>query len=383
NMMVTKTRAILIALVIIIIIVIVIVMVAKNCSTRRSVEETSKYIFNGKLDIVDIGHKVDRKGFRTYNPSITTLNETQSIIAERVSNFIGCNHESNKLGLKDIESFITLSILSEESQEMNQPKLVTLTQEQQNLLTNSESDSSSCPKGFEDPRPLLSPDGKELYLICNARTGTSCFSSMWLLKFALSEVKLQKKEISPKNILKLQTSFSESQTRHEKNWMPFVRSGSLYFVYSVNPHVILSCNLTNGQCEEVARTNNLSLSTSLRGGSQVLPLIVEGKEYLIGTIHERKSMVSYITRFYAFSATTPYQVLKISDEFVFDDHEEETLTSIQFAAGLNFTNNGENGFKVRVSYGEHDCHAKICTIDGVEFVKALKDIPMKSKDERS
>ena len=57
-------------------------------------------------------------------------------------------------------------------------------------------------------------------------------------------------------------------SRHEKNWMPFVRDGRLHLVYSCGPTVVYECDAASGALQEVARNDAPAAARELRGGSQ-------------------------------------------------------------------------------------------------------------------
>lgn len=57
---------------------------------------------------------------------------------------------------------------------------------------------------------------------------------------------------------------------HQKNWMPLVRDGALYFVYGCDPTVILQYDFDTRQAREIGRHHPPLALDHLRGGSQAL-----------------------------------------------------------------------------------------------------------------
>lgn len=358
-----------------IVIAIILVTIVIFVLTRDGVEtkDTTRYIFNGQLKIAELPQiDIEDVSFRTYNPSIANVNGDM-LIVQRVSNYTGCKQVRSAVQPRKIQSYISMLF--------------------NNHVYHVETDpigSKDCAKGYEDPRPIVSPDKQDLLLFCAARGHQNCLQSMYMLRFPLSKLyedfretpqskSLERstsniKYLTPTETLPLQTMISTK--RHEKNWMPFVSQDKLLLVYSVNPHIILECNLTTGTCDVIAKTTNSTLGKSLRGGSQVMFLAGNDNrpDLFVGAIHERRGGQAYVTRFYAFATEWPYQILKMSDEFVFDDNEDETLTSIQFASGLAIIHDHRGQMEVHVTYGEHDCRSKFCKIQGKEFLKALRDV---------
>ena len=345
--------------------VILIVVVYHVLADPREVNETSKLIFNGELKIDELPQiDVDDGLYRSYNPSIATV-DGKTLLVQRLSNYTGCMNEKPKIQGSNVESFITLLYNNE------------VMHVQTDVVA-----SSNCPQGYEDARPMLSPDGKTLLLFCAARGELDCLQSMWILFVATSDLQGSKfdmsrqvtRTIKPHRTLRLTTPISTH--RHEKNWMPLILNDQVHLIYSINPHIILNCDMKSGVCEVVAKTYNPELSDNLRGGSQVvfLPSQRSTKDMYVAAVHERRGFNSYLTRFYGFSPDWPHAVSHISDEFVFDDGEDEALSSIQFASGLHLSKDRKGRLEVNVAYGEHDCHSKLCTIGGDRFLESLQSV---------
>src|SRR5262249_28017874 len=113
--------------------------------------------------------------------------------------------------------------------------------------------------------------------------------------------------------------------RHEKNWMPFVASGELHFVYSCTPTAILACDLTTGATRLVFDEPGPPEARSFRGGSQGLELDA-GRLFLV---HEALDSIrgrTYLHRFVLFDRTN--RLTAVSCPFCFAG------PGVEFCAGI-------------------------------------------------
>lgn len=132
----------------------------------------------------------------------------------------------------------------------------------------------------EDPRLFVFSN--KVYIIFNRARNDALFPRC----MAISEfdnwnpITLEIKDIS-----------KESRSKTEKNWSPFVKDGTLYFVYNLEPLTILTYDLNpNGECTMVnPQDSNKDPSdyiqeTCIRGGSNLIPY--QG-DYYVGAFHSR------------------------------------------------------------------------------------------------
>ena len=136
---------------------------------------------------------------------------------------------------------------------------------------------NGIPYGFdmeaEDPRLIIY--NKKLYVIFNC-----------LVPFENQERGIAITEFNDWNPIFLQVE-NMPKNHWEKNWMPFVKNETLYFVYNCDPLVILSYDFNNdGICKVVFTQNNISLPCEipkyLRGGTN---LIHFKDDYYLGACH--------------------------------------------------------------------------------------------------
>jgi len=355
-------------LIIICVIILVIVFICRDKIFGRAVECTSKKILPTqqivKLSQVNFSNfdkslktsgKVEKTNYRTFNPSVTTIND-KLLFTYRISNLTKCKSLPNQACHRS--TFDKSIIKNHMVLQIGQDKFI-------NIKTKNVS-SDGCVQGFEDPRPLSSPDGKTLYLIANNHSKGSR-SEMWLIKIPvdrlMSREVSEKGEYFAKDMVRLQ--LQKERPGNQKNWMPFfleegtdgsiksnlaLASSSLMLVYSVNPHIILRCNLTTGICENFAETFNSKLPTDIRGGSQIR--YYSGR--YIGLTHVRRNSECYVTQAYSFSDKYPFEVTAITLPFVFDDQKDRESASIQFVSGFEIIND-----VAYITYGEQDCDAKM------------------------
>lgn len=336
----------------------------------KRIENTSEALFSD-VDIHDLeqihrnrphehsqmfDHK-DWKDFRAYNPSVTYCREqSQLYYTYRVSNYTMCREMPNTLFFpkrNQIKSFI---IISTEDKRVFAVKLPS------NLASNG------CVQGFEDPRTFI--HNNKFYIVANVHSRLNCDTQMFLVSFPLSDITdngnfTQVQSITPSQILPLETSNPKDRNQMQKNWMPFVLNNNhICFVYSVNPHIIYKCDESTGECTKLAETTNPTISTSIRGGSQVQFY----KGQYIAFTHKRDAN-RYRTQIYAFSPQYPYHVTHITDDFMFATGANVSNLLVQFVAGFDIKDD-----IAYVTYGEQDCHAKVCRIPMKRIMDALKPV---------
>jgi len=294
--------------------------------------------------------------FRAYNPSVTFCREqSQLYYSYRVSNYTMCRELPNTLFFPkrdQIKSFIVIS--SEDGR-------VFAVQLPSNLS------SPGCVQGFEDPRTFIH-NGK-FYIVANVHSRLNCDTQMFLVSFPLTDLTdntnfTQVQSIAPSQIIPLETSNPRDRNQMQKNWMPFVHQNRICFVYSVNPHIVYKCDESTGECVKLAETTNPTISTSIRGGSQIQLY----KDRYIAFTHKRDAN-RYSTQIYAFSPTYPFHITHMTDDFMFATGANLSNLLVQFVAGFDIKND-----VAYVTYGEQDCHAKVCKIPMQRIMAALKPV---------
>jgi|SRR5579885_558193 len=395
-----KQSIIIITLIVIIITIVIIIVYRKRLNEASNVEEvfdTKNVHIEDLLQIQELYPLKSLKEFRTYNPSIFTIdniekfnhNKNKPYYVFRMGNFTNCKHvflkRWNENELDTIESYTF--ILTPENEILK--------------ITHPDISIPNCEKGCEDARAFIHK--KRLWMTSSSKSGEGCKAEMYLTIFNLKELdyridgynkKLKStkveigknrtlvNEIKPERFFKLSFSMPEDKGRDQKNWMPFIYQNELYLVYSVNPHVILKCHIDKNNDDKnelvkVFETFNDNIRTDYRGGSQIIYAKkwnkkfisrklkrvekYEAEELFVGIIHVREFQSHrYLTYFYAFECQPPFRVKYVTDEFIFGNAGEH-LKRIQFVSGLARVYE-DNIPYYYITYGQDDCDAKLCKI---------------------
>jgi glycosyltransferase involved in cell wall biosynthesis/predicted GH43/DUF377 family glycosyl hydrolase len=85
-------------------------------------------------------------------------------------------------------------------------------------------------------------------------------------------------------------------TRHEKNWMPFVRDEQIHFVYSCGPTVVLAWDPELARLQEVSRHSAPRFARDLRGGSQGVE-VPDGRLFAVHEVVSDAGTLRYVHRF--------------------------------------------------------------------------------------
>jgi predicted GH43/DUF377 family glycosyl hydrolase len=144
--------------------------------------------------------------------------------------------------------------------------------------------------------------------------------------------------------------------RPEKNWMPFVRSGSLHLLYSCDPTTVFECDVASGRLSIVSKQAAPREAVAFRGSSQGIPF--EGGSLFV--VHEpRVAGKAYRHRFVVLDREGA--IAAFSPAFCFLGAE------VEFCAGLART---EGAFVL--TFGVGDCSAWIAVVDVEECVRLLQ-----------
>jgi hypothetical protein len=378
------TRNEITLLVVIVIIVLVTMKVVQmwNKSYAKMSDNTAIAVFDSSVEIEELPqhhietHQIEgvtESEFRAFNPSLTLLHD-KMVYSYRVSNFVGCQAGSDKAvrnitGINDsVKNYIMLSLEDQDVIHLDIPEV----------------SASKCVMGFEDPRLMTSPDGSTFYVIANGRPTAACTPEMYLISIPTSDLEaifesdLPNKTLKVANsqLLRLKPVLSESEEvqkpRPQKNWMPFfaksdpkAKEESLMFVYSVNPHIVLKCDMETGNCTVVGDTFNEDVNPELRGSSQARLY----NDKFIAVAHWRTSGHSYLSQAYMFSKEAPFAIEAISPTFVIEDVKMKAMSMIQFVSGLEIQN--ETAY---ITYGEHDCDSKLFKVSMEALLASMTEV---------
>jgi predicted GH43/DUF377 family glycosyl hydrolase len=172
----------------------------------------------------------------------------------------------------------------------------------------------------------------------------------------------------------------ETQSRWQKNWVPFIWKDKLLLGYSLTPHEILEPTLTTGQCHTLCATPTRSHWRwgQLRGGAPAQ--LVDG-EYLaffhssLMTITEAsrgEACMHYFMGAYTFSADPPFAITRISPcpikakEFY---SPSDSGKKVIYPGGY-----AVSGPHIHLAYGRNDCEIWIATLDKERLLSTLKPL---------
>jgi predicted GH43/DUF377 family glycosyl hydrolase len=133
---------------------------------------------------------------------------------------------------------------------------------------------------------------------------------------------------------------------HQKNWMPFVRDGQVYLIYSTKPEAVFA--LSDGQVD--LRDTTTVATGRLRGGSQAVR-VPDGWLFLVHDVVWSSGRI-YLHRFVLMN--DDFKVTKMSDLFYFKQR------GIEFCAGLGF-----DGERLVASFAVNDETAHLAVFDWI------------------
>jgi hypothetical protein len=412
-----KQSLIICTVIVIVIVSIIILIYRKKLNETSNVEEvfdTKSIQIEDLIQIQELYSLKSLKEFRTYNPSIFTIenvekfehNKNKPYFVFRMGNFTNCKNiflkRWNENELDTIESYTFILTPENEILKISHPD-VSIT---------------GCEKGCEDGRSFIHK--KRLWMTFSSKSGENCKAEMYLMSFDLDELDYRKdgqnrklkttkpafsnhrtlvNEIEPDRFFRLKYATKEDKGAHQKNWMPFIYQNELYLVYSVNPHIILKCHIdehddSKNQLIKVAETHNKNIREDYRGGSQIIyakkwnrrsrPVSnnkfsieeqdkYEAEELFVGIVHVRENQSHrYLTYFYAFECIPPFKIKYITDEFIFGK-DGEHLKRIQFVSGLARIYENDIPYYY-ITYGQDDCDSKLCKIREDTILHFLKPV---------
>ena len=354
-------------------VVVVLFVFIIGISTKKKEEiptfSTTKQLFDENLHIDELPQcdvedvSLDKDQFRAFNPSVSLVNDDM-LYSFRVSNYVGCDKNSGKpvrdpnviIGDK-VKNYIMLSNMNDDIININIPDHA----------------HPKCVTGFEDARLIVTPDNKNVLLIANSHSNANCYTEMHLITIPYEDiVKTFESSSKPKvlnvddsQVLRLYLEDHFKPSNNEKNWMPFFDGNDLMFVYSINPHIILKCDMSTGECKKVSETLNHKVNSSLRGSSQARLY----QDQYVAIAHWRLSTSSYVTQAYTFEKETPYKITAISPPFVINDQANRAETLVQFVSGFEIYND-----TAYITYGEKDCDSKLFKVSMSSLLSSMKKV---------
>lgn len=173
----------------------------------------------------------------------------------------------------------------------------------------------------------------------------------------------------------------ENKKTWEKNWIPFDYKGTMLFIYSLTPHLILSPVIGSKKCDTLASSEGVfdwSWGT-LRGGT---PALLVKNEYL-SFFHSCKivktkqsgnrALHHYFMGAYTFSSEPPFNVTQISPEPIIgkDFYSDQDIYKkihkhVVFPGGYIMDDR-----YIWVVYGREDCQVWVVKLDREGLFRSL------------
>jgi predicted GH43/DUF377 family glycosyl hydrolase len=202
-------------------------------------------------------------------------------------------------------------------------------------------------------------------------------------RMEIGEIHFEEGFFSIRNIYRFTCFEGESSDLREKSWVPFDYQQNLLLAYSIKPHLIFSPVCGTDGCETVSSTDPcIDWDWGIiRGGTPALQL--ETGEYLsffhsvkkMASIHSKgKEMAHYFIGAYAFDATLPFHITRLSPEpivakgFYSGTSYKPYWAPIQciFPAGLIIEDES-----IFISYGRQDHEIWIAKLDKRKLLSSL------------
>jgi hypothetical protein len=207
-------------------------------------------------------------------------------------------------------------------------------------------------EGAEDVR-LFSFDGALWGVCCRPISGAALSCGMSLMKL---DADLRGAEAIPLT--------SPYGSNREKNWLPIIHEGMLYFVYSIEPLVVLRCDIPSGRLDFVdpryAEYSRSSFAFLLCGSASGIS--VDNRQLLIA--HRRTVRLPWLRYTYVHRCATlnpSLAKIQFGRYFVIGRAEPG-----QFVAGMNVDDD-----IVRLSYGRLDRFAHLAEFDRATFMRSF------------
>jgi tetratricopeptide (TPR) repeat protein len=152
--------------------------------------------------------------------------------------------------------------------------------------------------------------------------------------------------------------------RHEKNWLPFVKNGELFFIYSSDPFVIKQPNLETGECETLLHYEPTHNFSRFRGSASPIAFdngyLMMVHEVILHADYTR----CYVHRFVFLDSL--FAVKKISKPFTFKHSGIEYCLSMVLDPESN---------QMIIPIGIEDQEAYLCFVDLDEIRSILQPLP--------
>jgi predicted GH43/DUF377 family glycosyl hydrolase len=254
-------------------------------------------------------------------------------------------------------------------------------QEKSQVKTVFSSNSKGCETvQYLDPRLIQA--GEDIYMIycrqVNRKTRSLSSAQQYLAK-------LEKKEAGWIIATDVPLTFDAGeefynkklvQKNFEKNWMPFVEDGDLFFIYLIAPeHIVLKTDVQTGISTIYSRsTNNISCKGSGLRGSTPAVFDKELGEWI--TIYHfvcptkkdtGKKALAYFMGGYTYSKNYPYNILRMTEGPLMGDQIYQNGKKIVFPTSLI-----RDGDDYLIVYGSNDNANRLTRVSRKDLINSMK-----------
>lgn len=245
--------------------------------------------------------------------------------------------------------------------------------------------SNKCtPSQSEDARIFTC--GGKIYVVYNDNMDF-IFPSIWDRRdMYIAEIFEADNQFIITDPVKLVHKTKYPYVRWQKNWSPFDWNGSLFFIYSINPHEIIYPNLQTGVCQVYSETlKTIDWNFGVLRGSTPAQL-VDG-EYLTffhsakvtaSPCSDNKEIWHYYMGAYTFSSEPPFEITKMSLKpidapsfYTYSNYDKRVI----YPGGYVI-----EGSNLYIAYGKDDSETWIATIDLAALKESL--VPLRGDSKK-
>jgi hypothetical protein len=151
----------------------------------------------------------------------------------------------------------------------------------------------------------------------------------------------------------------------EKNWMPFVYNGKIFYSRSLNPHNVVSCD--SSPCVDVANTSNVLELWHLQIGGGSPSILVDWFDepaFYLGVAHVQAKYRHYENFAFKFRAAPPFEIYQISAWLPLYSQPRRNGGSslVAFVSGLAYSHGA-----FLISYGQGDVNSRLLTLSNEQM----------------
>lgn len=315
--------------------------------------------FHNFLKVVKANKKIEIPGFpKAHNPSMIRTKEG-ILLVFRIT------PDPENLWI----SYIGLVLLNEEFEVISEPT----------MLSTRNSGYSEVGSQSEDARILRA--GGKLYLVYNDNIEVERPTISGRRDMFVAELKYEEGSYYLDIPIKMCHPVQYELRKWEKNWVPFEWDRHLMFAYMINPHEILSPDLSSGVCtpqEETGFPASLWKFGAIKGGTPALNVDGEYLAFFHSSVKAKsfvtggKQLWHYLMGAYTFSADPPFAITHITpfpilgkDFYTASDCDKRVI----FPGGFIIS-----GDEIHIAMGKDDAEVWICTIDKAALKKSFLKI---------